>query len=271
LYVLLSVILISCLGLSAVRGLSNNSKTIDLFGQIIQHPPDREILVEWSISEGEPWGVTEPDYGVNISKKVGATTVLLVVYLEQSKDISAVQYYVEKYRSSGFSVWISLGIYNLLKPSDISHLFSLNITGVALDLLQEFDQSEAESSLIDLAKALRVAGIKLAYYQGDGLSNVNATRLSDEGIIVWAWGGPNWKPGPEAWNLSPIWAQLPIFNTENKCTTSAEINTWYQSLPRKPEGIVWWLTTCFHKPTEEQIGAMTDVCATFLKVDLGNA
>lgn len=266
LFVPLSAILISCLWLSAVGGLSNESKTIGVFGQIIQHAREREVLVEWSISEGEPWGVTEPDYGVNISKKVGATTVLLVVYLEQSKNISAMQYYADKYRSSGFSVWISLGIYNLLKPSDISHLFSLNITGVALDLLQEFNQSEAESSLIDLAKALKAAGMKLSYYHGDGFSNVNATKLSDEGIIVWAWGGPNWKPGPEAWNLSPIWAQLPIFNTENKCTTSAEINTWYQSLPRKPEGIVWWLTTCSHKPTGEQIEAMTNVSTAFLKI-----
>jgi len=76
-------------------------------------------------------------------------------------------------------------------------------------------------------------GEKLAYYHRDGFGNVSATRLSKESLIVWALGGPNWKPGPKVWSLSPIWAQPPISNKEDRYTTPAEIETWHVSLLRK--------------------------------------
>jgi len=233
-------------------------------------PP--EALVQWSLSPS--WGITDPDYAINTSRYVGATAVLLMIYVFELENVP-LEYYVERYRKSGFDVYFSVAAEKLLTPDDVSELLKLNFTGLAVDLEkgwgEEFDETEAESSLIELAKAFRAIGKKFAYYHGDGLRYVNATKLSNEGLIVWAsseepWEPPwGWRPG--TWNLSTIWTQECIWNRDGKYSTYDSIVRWYETLPRKPEGIVWWQTTCRHKPTEEQVQAMKNVTLAFTQAE----
>lgn len=214
----------------------------------------REVIIEWDTS-------VDPSYAINVSKYIGASTIMLIVGITRLSNLSKISESIEEYRVCGFSVCISVSANRLILPSDIAGLLNLNIVGSAVDIFGTSDPLEAESSLIDLSKVCRAANKHFAYYHGDGLSDVNATRLASEGIFVWAWWTGAWKPG--TWNLPAIWAQQCIWNRNGSYTTPTDIQNWYTTLPKKPQGIVWWLTTCMHSPTEEQIQAMRQISHIF--------
>lgn len=234
------------------------SKSIVSRGMVVM----KEVLIEWSISTLH--GITDPDYAVNVSRSVGASAVLLLIDVTELNDISTRLKYIKEYKEAGFSVYVSVSAKRLLTLNDINGLLSLDIEGIGVNIFGEYNQTKAELSLIELAEATSMVGKKFAYYHGDGLYNVNATKMSEKGIIVWAWWTGEWKP--KTWDLTVIWAQMCIWKnrSERPDTTYDDIINWYASLPKKPQAILWWQTTDQHQPKEEQILGMREVSLMFL-------
>lgn len=228
----------------------------------------REAFIEWSISNYGP-GLTDPNYAITISRFIGATGVLLRFdYSLEGTEISRIKNYIDLYKEAGFSIFLCPLAGKLLTPTDVAeYLNMLNLDGIALDTYIPENpptKEQCESTLINLNSFCKNAGKRFSYFHGDAFSDVDSTKMSREGIIVWGWWNPPWwKPG--TWNLSPIWAQICIWKN-SKYSTPSDIIAWYNALPRKPEAIVWWnwLTVQNENPTEEQIQAMQEVTSLFL-------
>jgi len=261
----------------------------------------REIMPSWSISRHSTWGVSDINYAINVSRYIKATAVLLLIhwwdiYLD-SDGMEFIADYIARYKAAGFRVYLSVGwkygvdrgpyhgdLMTYPTPQDLEPLLTFDVEGIGWNMYGTiYDGVQATNSLLDMLPYAQASSKELAYYHGDGLDYVNATKVGLAGVVVWAWAGPNWKPGYDVWFVPSItiWAQNTIINrtwTDGtfRYTTKADIIYWYEvniiQRCRKPEAIVWWLSDCrtvdtdpatsFH-PSEEQIEGMRLVAEEF--------
>lgn len=207
------------------------------------------------------WDVVVPTTkSIPISQTIRVTDVCILIAVP--KGTSRITYpseQVSAYRGAGFGVYVVMAMNGILfKPSDCSVLLdSPEIKGFGIDgfNLTAFSSNEIEQCLLDLTNAARANAKEFFYYHGDALSP-DPMKLSAAGATVWAWWTGAWKP--KTWNLTSIWAQTCIWRNrpERPDTTSRDLIGWYESLPRKPEGIVFWQTTNHNDPSIDQIYGM---------------
>jgi len=226
-----------------------------------------KVIVQWRLYE-------DSAYAINISKYIGASHIMIgFIYPPSKPPAHVIKPYVELYRNNGFSVYLWTIIKNVPLPESgaFADYFELDIEGIGIDLDPTVSaiKSEKEAWLIKIADAAQLKGKKLAYYHGDGLSDVNSLTLVQHGLIVWAqWTALQWWL-PKSWDLPQIYAQCAVWNMSpeqpGKYTTPDYIRNWNASMPGKPAGIVWFLSTANHKPTEEQIQTMKETSSYFLQ------
>lgn len=260
--------------------------TISSVGTIVSTNTQSQAMIEWSISPNKILNVTNVAYAINVTKYIGCSAVSLVISVNDLSNIPTIASYVQQYQANGLIVWINIGSNRLLVPSDISSLCQLPITGVNVDIFGTYTEAQQESCIIALCTQAQSEGKQFSYYDGDGLSNVNATLAASYGMTVAAWYTGLWKPG--TWHLPSVWAYECVYNetvttigTSNnwqtygtvgssivEYTTPANIAYFYQSLQSHatpmPNTIVWWMTTCNHNPTQEQISAMKQITSEYL-------
>jgi len=259
----------SFLSISGLQGYH----TVSFYGAVRY----REVLVQWSMSH--EWGITDTAYAIDVSKRIGATTILLMTGLEYDTiEEEIVRELVDTYIAAGFKVWINpYELERVHTVADIQRFLDIpEVEGIAVDLESKnrayrFDPATTEPALIELKNACSAAGKKFAYWHGMYHEYIDAKKLSDAGLIVWAWlskWGENWYWDPGRWDLSPLWVQTSVYNRDGRYTTYSDILEWWNRLlslkPEKPEAIVFWLTTCQHKPTEEQINGMKDITEAYM-------
>ena len=220
-----------------------------------------EVIIEWRIVSN----ATDVNFAVQKSREVQATSVMLLFNVSFLTNIAGITAAVQAYvQAGGFKIYPCVGAARMLTPADIDPLLALPITGIAIDLSGTYTKEEGEAGLVALAQACKNAGKTFAYYHGDGMSGVDAVKMAQAGCIVWAWWTGSWKPG--TWNLPNIWAQTCIWRNraDHADSTYASIVDWYNSLPRRPEALMYWQTTCVENPSDEQVQALREISGKYL-------
>lgn len=238
-----------------------------------------EVWVEWNLYH-------DLDQMINTTRQIGANGIILSPIYPESTSLSGVSGVVASLKAEGFKIFTNIVQRTppLIPASDprVTQFLDVPSNEVGIQLYPEaawtvIPSADKEVWLIDFLADCASRGEPLSYYHGDGLNSVDAVKLSSSGLKVWAWAyyQPSWSPNnkeiswlPSSWAVKPILAQNCIMNRlesgVQRYSTPDDIRAWFDKLPRRPEAISWWLSSCGHAPTDEQIYAMSEVTEGYL-------
>lgn len=284
---------------NSISELKNNTWFYDSAGKklyiiISSLPPSKKVVFRTShwLAASSPYGY---DNMTNFILQLHASDMM--IYFKDS-DIAGWQWTrlnatVDFFLSKGFTIWLIIGKTTYTETADTPYsvqyvidTFKGRVKGIMFDLFFSTTPTEATNWFIAKKQQLESNGMEAMYYHGDGASpdygdsstDVNATYLNNQGLIVFAWlqNDNSWKP--KTFNLSHFWIDYDILNSSSgggpTGRSYAEIWNWYQNNVIKAdnlkassgcEALTFMVYMQDSWPSSDSINAMVDVANDWIK------
>jgi hypothetical protein len=244
---------------------------------------------------------------LNLARQVGISDIM--IYFAASAWLQAnwnwkmlqIDGHVNYFRSAGLAVWLSIGVYTLDESKGTAYRlqsyidrYKGKIEGINFNVEDNVTQvagytiQDIQNWFVAKEQQLASNSMKTMYYNGDGASSgvgpptdVDPVYLTNQGLILRAWLGPNggWKPN--TFQLREFWINYvilspstnPIAWPRGEGQTYDEIMNWYgnivitrYNLKMNPgaTALLWEVMNQQDMPGPAQINALKQVSTDWI-------